>query len=83
MAAGEAAEAVGALKEFVADAGAPLGSDGRDIGDGAEVEILGVVAADDHGEGVFEAKRFGDFEAETIGVELLDAVIDGNGIALW
>jgi len=47
-----AAEAVGALKKFVADAGAPFGSDGGDFGDFLQMEILGIVAADDHGEGI-------------------------------
>jgi len=46
-----------------------------------QMEIFGVVAADDHGEGVFKAEGLGDFEVEAIGVELLDAVIDGGGIA--
>jgi len=40
------------------------------------VEALGVFAADDHGEGVFEAKRLGDFEVEALGVALLDASVN-------
>ena len=47
-----------------------------------QVEVFRVVAADDHGEGVFETERFGDFEMEAIGVELLDAVEDSVRIAL-
>src|SRR5207249_4873334 len=78
-----AAETVLALEEFVADADAPFTGEGRDIGDGAKVEILGIVAANDHGEGVFEAEGLGDFEVEAIGVELLDAIVHGGGIALW
>src|SRR6267378_398866 len=77
-----AAEAVGALEEFVADAGAPFGGDGSDIGDFLQMEIFGVVAADDHGESVFKTERLGDFEMEAIGVELLDAAVDGGGITL-
>src|SRR5882762_7058998 len=71
-----AAEAVGALEEFVADAGAPFGGDGSDIGDFLQMEIFGVVAADDHGESVFKTEGLGDFEMEAIGVELLDAAVD-------
>src|SRR5467141_2322716 len=77
-----AAEAVGALEEFVADAGAPFGGDGSDIGDFLQMEIFGVVAADDHGESVFKTEGLGDFEMEAIGVELLYAAVDGGGIAL-
>jgi hypothetical protein len=47
------------------------------------MEVLGVVAADDHGESIFEAERLGDFQVEAVGVELLDAKVDGGGIALW
>src|SRR5712692_11553852 len=41
------------------------------------MEIFRIIAANDHGESVFEAERLGDFKMEAIGVELLDAVIDG------
>jgi len=75
-------EAVGALEEFVADAGAPFGGEGRDIRDLLQVKILRVVAADDHGESVFEAEGLGDFEMKAIGVELLDAIVNGVRIAL-
>jgi hypothetical protein len=77
-----AAETVVALKEFEADAHAPFGGDGGDIGNGAEMEIFGVVAADDHGKRVFEAEGLGEFEMKLIGIELLDAAIDGGGIGL-
>jgi hypothetical protein len=40
------------------------------------VEALGVFAADDHGEGILEAERLGNFEVETLGVALLDAMVD-------
>jgi hypothetical protein len=46
------------------------------------METLGVLGADNHGEGIFEAERFGDFELKSLGVELLDAAVDGVGIAL-
>src|SRR5258708_3699787 len=46
------------------------------------MKFLGVIAADDHGESIFEAEWLGDFKMEAIGVELLDAVIDGGGITL-
>ena len=70
-------EAVGTLEEFVADTGAPLGREGNDVRDFMKMKIFGVIAADHHGESIFEAERFGDFEVETLGVELLDAVVDG------
>jgi len=79
VAAAPAAETVGALEEFVADADAPLGVDRSEIGHGAEMEALGVVAADDHGEGVFEAERLGEFEIEALGVLLFYAGVDGGG----
>jgi hypothetical protein len=40
------------------------------------VEAPGVFAADDHGESVFEAERLGNFEIETLGVALLDAMVN-------
>src|SRR5260370_19812420 len=46
------------------------------------MKFLRVIAADDHGESIFEAEWRGDFEMEAVGVELLDAVIDGGGITL-
>src|SRR3984957_5235213 len=73
----ESAVAVGALEEFVADAGVPAWSDGDDVGDFAEVKLFGVGAADDHRESVFETERFGDVEIETLGVALFDALVDG------
>src|SRR5438309_10503969 len=76
-----AAEAVGALEKFVADADAPFRSKGRDIGNFLEMEILGVVAADDHGESVFKTERLGDFKVKALGIELLDAIVDGGRIA--
>ena len=77
-----AAEAVGPLEEFVADARAPFGGDGGDIGDFLQMEIFGVVAADDHGESVFKAEGFGDFEMEALGVELFNAMVNSGRIAL-
>src|SRR6266446_1422177 len=77
-----AAKAVGAFEKFVANAGAPLGGQRRDIGNFLEMEIFGVVAADNHGESVFETERLGDFEVKELGVELLDALVNGGGITL-
>lgn len=54
-----AAETVGALKEFVADARAPVGSEGGDVGGSAKMQAAGVLAADDHGESIFKAERLG------------------------
>ena len=48
-------EAVGAFQEFVADTGVPLWGQGGEIRRPPEMETLGVLAADDHGEGVFKA----------------------------
>ena len=45
------------------------------------MQALGVVSANDHGESVFETERLGDFEIETLGVELFYALVDGGGIA--
>jgi hypothetical protein len=77
VAIAQRAEAVGAFEEFVANAGAPLRGDGRDVGDFLEMEIFRVIAADDHGKSVFEAEGLGDFEVEAIGVHLFDAAVDG------
>src|SRR5260370_40446201 len=73
-----AAEAVGALEEFVADAGAPFGSNGGNVGDFLEMEIFGVVAANDHGEGVFETERLGGFEMRALGGERLAQGVVGS-----
>ena len=75
----EAGETVGTFEKFVADASAPFGRDGCDVGKFVEVKALGVVAANDHGKRVFKTERFGDFEMETLGVLLLHAAIDGLG----
>src|SRR5437660_1801828 len=77
-----AAEAVGALEKFVADAGAPFRSKGRDIGDFLKMETFGVVAADNHGESVFKAEWLGNFKVKAISVELLDAIVNRGRIAL-
>jgi len=82
VAGAPAGEAVGALEEFVADAGAPLGGDGSEFGHGAEVERLRVALADDHGEGVFETERLGEVEIEFLGVLLFDAIVDLRGRVL-
>jgi hypothetical protein len=74
-----AGKAVGAFEEFVADADAPFRSDGLQVGHSAEMEAGGVLAADDHGEGVGEAERFGEVEMKALGVLLLDAGVDGGG----
>src|SRR5258708_5539536 len=47
------------------------------------MKFFRVIAANDHGKSILEAERLGDFEMEAIGVEQLDAVIDGRGITLW
>ncbi len=77
-----AGETVGSLEEFVANTGAPLGSDRSEVGHGVEVEGLRVVLADDHGESVFEAEGFGEVKIKFLGVLLFDAVIDLSGRVL-
>jgi hypothetical protein len=78
----EAAIAVGAFEKFVADAGAPAGGDGDDVGNFSEMELFGVGAADDHGESVFESERLGDVEIEALGVALFHALVDGVGVGI-
>src|SRR6266436_8528432 len=77
-----AAEAVGTLQKFVAHASAPLGCEKRNIRNFLQVETSRIIATNDHGKSVFKTEWLGDFEMEALGVELLDAVIDGGGIAL-
>jgi hypothetical protein len=68
----EAGQAVGALLEFVADAETPLGRVFCGLAEGGEVQAAGVVAANDHGEGVFKAERRGDDDVVAGGVEGAD-----------
>ena len=75
-----AAKAIGAFEEFIADTGVPLGSDWSELGHCMEIAFVGIVAADDHGERVFKAERFGEFEIEALGVFLLHAIVDGGGV---
>jgi hypothetical protein len=82
VAVAPAAEAVGPLEKFVPDADAPFGRERCDVGDFLEMDFLRVVAANNHGEGVFETEGLGDFEVEAVGVQLLDALINGVRIAL-
>jgi hypothetical protein len=72
----EAGKPVGALEEFVADAGAPFGGEWNDVRDFLQMEVLRVIAADDHSESVFKTEGLGDFEMEAIGVEPFDVDID-------
>jgi hypothetical protein len=76
------AEAIRTLEKFVADPDAPSGCEGREVGDFLEMQISSVVAADDHGESVFEAEGLGDFEMEALGVELFNAMVNSVRIAL-
>ena len=71
-----AAETVGTLKEFVAEAGAHFGGVRGNVAGVMEMEALGVFAADDHGESILKAEGLGDFEIETLGVALFHASID-------
>ena len=78
----EAGETVGALGEFVAYAEAPVGGVGGDVGDGFEVEAAGVVAANDHGEGVLEAEAGEDADVVELVVEGGDGGVDEGGVAV-
>jgi hypothetical protein len=78
-----ATKAVGTLEEFVAEAGAHFGGVGDEVAGVAEVEALGVFAADDHGESVLETEWFGDFQVETLGIALFDAIVDVAWVAAW
>ncbi len=71
-----AAKAVGTLEEFVAEAGAHFRSVGDEVAGVAEMEALGVFAADDHRESVLKAERLGNFQVETLGVALFHAIVD-------
>lgn len=72
---------IGAFEKFVTNAGAPMRSERSDVGDFDEVILARIVTADDHGESVFKAERFGDFERETAGVFVAHTSIDGIRIA--
>jgi len=68
----------GALEEFVADTDAPPGSVRDNVGSIPQVQTLGIVSTNDHGESVFETELLGDCKIETLGVELLHALVDGG-----
>src|SRR5690348_10287409 len=74
-----AAETVGAFQKFITDADTPLGGNGSEIGHGAEMEALRIIASDNHGKGIFEAERLGELEVEALGVLILYASVDGGG----
>jgi len=78
----EAAIAVGAFEEFVADTGAPARSDRNDVGNCLEMELLGVGAANDHRKRVFESERLSDIEMEALGIASFDALVDGARVGV-
>jgi hypothetical protein len=45
------------------------------------MNLLRVFTSYDHGEGVFEAQRLGDFKIESLAIELLYTLVYGRGIA--
>ena len=55
------------------------------FGEGVEIEAVGVIAADDHGEGVFEAEGRLYFDVEALVVEAGDGVEHpvGGAVGLW
>jgi hypothetical protein len=80
VAARESRITVRAFLKFIANAGTPLRRDGNKIGDSPQVKIVGVIGANDHGEGIFKAKWLGQFKLKTLAVKLLYTPIDGGGI---
>ena len=77
-----AAEAVGAFEKLIADADAPSGSKRRNVREFLQMQVPGVIGTNDHGERIFKAERFRNFQMKALGVELLDAAVNGGGIAL-
>ncbi len=73
---GEPRKSIGALEEFVADSGSPLGGERRNVRDFLQMKFFRVVSADNHRKSVFKPEGLGDFQVEAIGVELLDAVVN-------
>jgi len=78
----EAAIAVGAFEEFVADTSAPARGDRNDVGNCLEMELLGVRAANDHRKRVFESERLGNIEVKLLGVASFDALINGARVGV-
>ena len=73
--------AVGALHEFVAEAGTPLRSEGGRLRDGFQTQAASVIAANFYGEGVIKSEGLADVEIETAGILGLDLVVNLLGIA--
>jgi len=74
---GETGQAVGALLKLVAHAETPIGRVLRGLGECGEVQAAGVIATNDHGEGVFKTQRLGDGDVVALGVEAPDGVESG------
>jgi hypothetical protein len=80
----KAREAIGPFQKFVADTDAPFWCKRRDVREFLEVEVLRIIAADNHSESVFETEGFGDGQMEAVGIELFHSLICGGGvIVLW
>src|SRR6267154_4093400 len=75
-----AAKTVRALEEFVPETRAHLGGVGDDVAGVAQVQALGVITTNHHGESVFKAEGLGNVEIETLGVALPDAIVNVMGI---
>src|SRR5258705_4436038 len=75
-----AAKTVGALEEFVSETRAHLGDVWDDVAGVAQVQVLGVITTNHHGEGVFKAEGLGNLEIEPLGVALPDAIVNVVGI---
>src|SRR5260370_37457856 len=82
VAIAQRAETVGALEEFVANAGTPFGSERPDVGNFLQMKFLRIVAANDHGKSVFKAQGLGNFKTEALRVEPPDAAVDGVRVVI-
>src|SRR5208283_83878 len=71
-----AAESVGTLKKFIANAYAPPRSVANDIRDHAYMKVFRILSPNHHRKRVFKTKRLADFEVEALSVELFHSLID-------
>src|SRR5664279_5597358 len=71
-----AAESVGPLKKFIANAYTPPGSVANDIRYRAYLEIFCILSPNHHRERVFESKGLSHLKIEALNVELLHSLID-------
>ena len=78
----EAVKTVGTLLEFVTDTETHLRREGRGLAEGSDMEALGVVRANDHGERVVETKGWSGGDLVALLVEAADGCEDAVGVAV-